>query len=152
MITSSNQHVYDEAYYVDQIRTLFDNAVKKRMRADVPVGIFLSGGIDSSLNLAHMARYTQQLKTFNVSFDDGPELQERAWARMVAQKFGAEHHEIIISEKEAFDSFQKITYHQDEPLGDPVCVPLYHVAQYAKKAGVTVAPDHITKPITEATA
>ncbi len=85
-----------------------------------------------------MARYTQQLKTFNVSFDDGPELQERAWARMVAQKFGAEHHEIIISEKEAFDSFQKITYHQDEPLGDPVCVPLYHVAQYAKKAGVTV--------------
>jgi len=134
----TNQPIHDEEYYIDNIRTLFDNAVKKRMRADVPVGIFLSGGIDSSLNLAHMARYNQQLKTFNVSFDDGPELQERAWARMVADKFGAEHHELIISEKEAFDSFQKIIYHQDEPLGDPVCIPLYHVAHYAKKAGVTV--------------
>jgi len=130
--------IHDEDYYVDHIRTLFDNAVKKRMRADVPVGIFLSGGIDSSLNLAHMARYNQHLKTFNVSFDDGPELQERAWARMVADKFGAEHHELIISEQEAFNSFQKIIYHQDEPLGDPVCIPLYHVAHYAKKAGVTV--------------
>ena len=137
MITSPNQ-VYDEAYYVDCIRILFDNAVKKRMRADVPIGIFLSGGIDSSLNLAHMARYNQHLKTFNVSFDDGPELQERAWARMVAHKFGAEHHELIISEKEAFESFQKIIYHQDEPLGDPVCIPLYHVSHYAKKTGVTV--------------
>ena len=85
-----------------------------------------------------MARYTQQLKTFNVSFDDGPELQERAWARMVAHTFGAEHHELIISEKDAFDCFQKIVYHQDEPLGDPVCIPLYHVSQYAKKTGVTV--------------
>lgn len=108
MIISPNQNMHDESYYVERIRTLFDNAVKKRMRADVPVGIFLSGGIDSSLNLAHMTRYTQQLKTFNVSFDDGPELQERAWARMVAQKFGAEHHELIISEKDAFDSFQKL--------------------------------------------
>lgn len=138
IVATHNQPTYDEAYYIEQIRTLFDNAVKKRMRADVPVGIFLSGGIDSSLNLAHMARYSQQLKTFNVSFDDGPELQERAWARMVAHKFGAEHHELIISEKEAFDSFQKIIYHQDEPLGDPVCIPLYHVSHYAKKAGVTV--------------
>lgn len=137
-IIAADTPVHDETYYIDHIRTLFDNAVKKRMRADVPVGIFLSGGIDSSLNLAHMARYTQQLKTFNVSFDDGPELQERAWARMVAHKFGAEHHELIISEKEAFDSFQKIIFHQDEPLGDPVCIPLYHVSHYAKKAGVTV--------------
>jgi len=137
-IISSPPYTYDEAYYIDGIRTLFDNAVKKRMRADVPVGVFLSGGIDSSLNLAHMARYTQQLKTFNVSFDDGPELEERAWARMVAQKFGAEHHELIISEKEAFESFQKVIHHQDEPLGDPVCIPLYHVSHYAKKMGVTV--------------
>src|SRR4029077_10721907 len=97
-----------------------------------------SGGIDSSLNLAHMARYSAQLKTFNVSFDDAPEMQERAWALMAAQRFNAAHHELIISEKDAFESFQNIVHHQDEPLGDPVCIPLYHIAQYAKKSGVTV--------------
>ena len=128
----------DESFCIEGIRSLLKESVTKRMMADVPVGVFLSGGVDSSLNVALMAEYTDKLNTFNVSFADGPELEERAWARKVANHFGAEHHELIITEKEAFDFFDKMVHHQDEPLGDSVCVPLYYVAQLAKDAGVTV--------------
>ena len=128
----------DEALCIEKIYTLLDTSIKKRMMADVPVGVFLSGGIYSSLNVALMAQYTDKLETFNVSFVDGPEYEERNWARKVAKKFNTEHHELIISEREAFTFFQKMVYHQDEPLGDCVCIPLYYVAKLAKDAGVTV--------------
>ncbi len=125
-------------FCVKTIRSLLRASVKKRMMSDVPIGLFLSGGVDSSLNVALMSEFTDQIKTFNVSFSDGPEYEERAWARKVAKQFGTEHYELIIAEKEAFNFFQKMVYHQDEPIGDCVCVPLYYVAKLAKDAGVTV--------------
>ena len=108
------------------------------MMSDVPFGVFLSGGIDSSLNVALMSEFTDRVKTFNVSFSDGPEYSEVAWARKVSNLFGTDHHEIVITEKESFDFFQKMIYHQDEPIGDCVCVPLYYVSNWLKDSGVMV--------------
>jgi len=128
----------NEQFCVEKIRSLLTAAVKKRMICDVPFGVFLSGGIDSSLITALMSRFTDRVKTFNVSFSDGPEYSETIWARKVSKLFHTEHHEIIISEKEAFEFFQKMVHHQDEPLADSVCIPLYYVSKLLHDSGVTV--------------
>ena len=114
-------------------------AVKKRLMADVPLGVFLSGGVDSSLIVALMAEITDTIQTFNVSFSDGPEHNETIWARYVADRYHTDHHELVISEKEAFEFFESMVYHQDEPLGNSDSIPLYYVAQLLKSCGVTVA-------------
>ena len=129
----------NETFCIETIRELLRTSTKKRMMSDVPFGAFLSGGIDSSLNVALMAREIGKVKTFTVAFSDGPESNELKWARRVAKEFGTDHHEIMISEKEAFDFYEKMIYHLDEPLADCVCIPFYHVAKLAKDAGVTVA-------------
>lgn len=136
--SQANESNYDEKTYINNFEALLQDSVKKHLMADVPLGIFLSGGIDSSLIASLMQSHTTTLKTFNVSFTDGPELQEREWARRVAEHVGAEHHELIISEREAFTFFEDMVYHQDEPLGDCVCIPLYYVARLAKDTGITV--------------
>ncbi|MDR3551283.1 MAG: asparagine synthase (glutamine-hydrolyzing) [Candidatus Babeliales bacterium] len=132
------QAFQDEQYCIDGVRRLLREAVKKRMMADVPFGVFLSGGIDSSLNVALMAEFTDQVKTFTVAFSDGPEYDELPWARKIATQFNTDHHEIMITEKDAFNFFQKMVYHQDEPLADCVCAPLYFVSKLLKDSGVTV--------------
>lgn len=129
---------HDEQFVLENIESLLDQATKKRMMSDVPFGAFLSGGIDSSLNVALMAKYVGQVKTFTVAFSDGPEHDELVWARTVAQHFGTEHHEVIISEKEAFEFYETMVYHLDEPLADCVCIPLYYVSKLAKECGVSV--------------
>lgn len=129
----SNEH-----FCIENIRTLLRESTKKRMISDVPFGAFLSGGIDSSLNVALMADEIGKVKTFTVAFSDGPESNELEWARLVAKTFDTDHHEIIISEQEAFAFYEKMIYHLDEPLADCVCIPFYHVAKLAKDCGVTV--------------
>jgi len=128
----------NENFCIENIRRLLKESTKKRMISDVPFGAFLSGGIDSSLNVALMAQEIGKVKTFTVAFSDGPESNELEWARLVAKKFDTDHHEIIISEKEAFEFYDKMVYHLDEPLADCVCIPFYHVAKLAKDNGVTV--------------
>ena len=137
-ITYAPEQLNNEQFCVDTIRTLLGQAVSKRMISDVPFGVFLSGGIDSSLITALMARETDKVKTFNVSFSDGPEFSEVMWARKVSKLFNTEHHEITISEKEAFQFFEKMVYHQDEPIADSVCIPLYYVSKLLRDSGVTV--------------
>ena len=136
--TQRVQHYSAQKEVVSSITTLLRNAVHKRMLADVPVGVFLSGGIDSSITTALMAECTDKVNTFTVAFSDGPEFDELRYARRVSQLFNTNHHEIIINEKDAFDCYQTILHHQDEPLGDSVCVPLYYVSQLLKQSGVSV--------------
>jgi len=133
-----DNHEMSEQDHVDTIRTLLRSSIAKHMRSDVPVGVFLSGGLDSSLTVALMAEHTRKIDTFNVSFDNAPELQERAWARLVSRQFNTQHHELILSESDAFDIFEQLRYYADEPLADTVCVPLFAVARAARQAGVTV--------------
>lgn len=137
-ITYDQKDLANEQFCIDTIRTLLTEAVEKRMVADVPFGVFLSGGIDSSLNVALMSKFTDRVKTYNVAFSDGPEYAEVEWARKVSKQFNTEHHEIEISEKEAFQFFEKMVHYQDEPLADCVCVPLYYVSKLLKDSGTTV--------------
>lgn len=138
-ITKDEQDAFeDEQFCIDGIRRLLRESIEKRMMADVPFGVFLSGGLDSSLNVALMAQLTDRVKTFNVSFSDGPEYDEVIWARTVSQLYNTEHHEVVISEADAFNFFQTMVYHQDEPLADCVCIPLYYVSKLCKDVGVTV--------------
>lgn len=128
----------NEQFCSTTLQKMLRDSVKQQMMSDVPYGVFLSGGIDSSLNVALMSEFTPQVKTFNVSFDDGPEYSETDWARKIARRFKTDHHEIIISEKEAFEFFEKMVFHQDEPLADCVCIPLYYVSKLLRDAGVVV--------------
>ncbi len=137
-IVYDKKDLNNEEFCIATIRTLLKEAVQKRMIADVPFGVFLSGGIDSSLNVALMSEFTDKVKTFNVSFSDGQEYSEIAWARKVSKIYNTEHYEITISEKEAFQFFEKMVDYQDEPLADCVCIPLYYVSKLLKDSGVTV--------------
>lgn len=133
---ASYQFPATEEQCVATVTSLLRKSVTKRLMADVPIGAFLSGGVDSSLIVGLMAEQTDRVKTFNISFDD--ERDERVWARKVARHFNTEHHELVIGEQEAFNFFQKMVYHQDEPIGDCVSVPIYYVSKLAKESGVTV--------------
>lgn len=135
---SEKKEVNNEQYCIERIRFLLEESVKKHMIADVPVGAFLSGGIDSSLIVALMARHTSKLKTFTVAFSDGPEFNELAHARSLAQKFDTEHHEFLISEHDAASFYSQMVRDLDEPLADCVCVPFNYVAQSARRAGLKV--------------
>ncbi len=127
----------NESACVERIRELLVESTKKRMVADVPVGAFLSGGLDSSLNVALMAQGGQRIKTFTIAIE-GDVNDERAWARRVATQFGTEHHELVIGEREAFAFYERMVTQLDEPLADCVCIPFYHVSRLARDAGMKV--------------
>lgn len=118
---------------------LFTDAVKLRMIADVPVGIMLSGGLDSSA-VASVAVEThgRNLKTFSVAFKDSPETDEREFARAVASHLGTDHSEVEIGPKEFVDFLPQLVHFTDEPLADLASVPLYYVSALARRS-VTVA-------------
>ena len=113
---------------------LFRDAVNRRMVADVPVGIFLSGGLDSSAVAAAVDRTRfPDLKTFAVSLDGGGEDDERAYARLVAEHLRTDHHELVVRTEQFIDFLDNLPLHTDEPLADPTCVPLYFLAKAARR-------------------
>ena len=121
------------------IRTLFRQSIKDRMMSDVPFGVFLSGGIDSSANVALMAELMNRpVDTFSVGFRDLEQYNELGYARQIASEFKTNHHEIIIDHHDALAFLPKLIYHQDEPLADPVCIPLYFVSRLARENGTIV--------------
>lgn len=136
---AEQRELNNEDFCIEKIRFLLRESTKKHMISDIPFGAFLSGGIDSSLNVALMAHEIKRVKTFTVAFSDEPESSELKWARLIAKQFDTDHHEILISEQDAFNFYEKMIYHLDEPLADPVCIPFYYVAKLAKDNGVTVA-------------
>ena len=121
------------------IRTLLKQSIKDRMMSDVPFGVFLSGGIDSSTNVALMAELRDRpVDTFSVGVKDLEKYNELGYARQIAQQFKTNHREVIIDQKDAFEFLPKLIYHQDEPLADPVCIPLYFVSKLARDNGTIV--------------
>jgi asparagine synthase (glutamine-hydrolysing) len=128
-----------EEEWVRRIRTLLDDSVQRQMIADVPVGAFLSGGVDSSAVVALMTRHTtHRVKTFAVGFDHGREYNELPDARRVAAHIGTDHHEILVRPPQLLDALQTLVYHFDEPFGDAACFPTYLVSKLAREH-VTVA-------------
>jgi asparagine synthase (glutamine-hydrolysing) len=109
------------------------------MVSDVPFGVFLSGGIDSSTNVALMAEMMDRpVQTFSIGFKNEPQYNEFQFARQIADRFKTDHHEIQITMNDLLDFLPQLIYHQDEPIADPVCIPVYYVAKLAKDSGVTV--------------
>ena len=128
----------DEEHKAEILRLLRDS-IGKRMMSDVPFGVFLSGGVDSSANVALMSeQMTRPVDTFTVGFRDAEYLNELESARRISKQFQTNHHEVIISEKEMQDFLPGLVFHQDEPIADPVCVPLYYVSKLARDSGTIV--------------
>jgi asparagine synthase (glutamine-hydrolysing) len=122
---------------LDELRT----SVRLRKLSDVPVGVFLSGGIDSSTNAALFSEGETEVKTFSVGYtaDYDSYKNEFVYARMMAERIGADHHEIVLGQQDLLDFLPTMVKLQDEPIADPVCVPVYYVSKLARDNGVVVA-------------
>ena len=120
--------------YEEEFSHLFVDAVQKRLIADVPVGILLSGGLDSSAVAAAIAEvHNTRLNSFSVAFKDATATDELPFARQVAARVGTSHHEIVIGAKEFCEFLPRLVYYTDEPLADLAAVPLYYVSGLAVK-------------------
>jgi asparagine synthase (glutamine-hydrolysing) len=116
-----------------EVRQLLYDAVKMELIADVPVGVLLSGGIDSSAVAAMMARAsTQPVPSFSVAFDD-PSFDESSHAQLVARHLGTEHHEFPLSADTALQALPEIVAGLDEPLGDSSIIPTYCLSRFTKE-------------------
>jgi len=128
-----------EAYYTEKLRSLLLRSIADRMISDVPFGVFLSGGVDSSTNVALMSRLMDRpVDTFSVAVKGQEAFNEFRYARRIAKLFKANHHEILIDEQDFLDIVPQVIYHQDEPIADPVCFPLYYVSKLARDNGTIV--------------
>src|SRR5882672_1313036 len=118
---------------IEQWTALFREAVRSHLMADVPLGVFLSGGIDSSAIAAVMSGMAREpIKTFSVGFAER-EANELEYARMVARAFNTDHHEVIVSPDDFFAVMPRLIWHEDEPLGHLASVPLYFVSELAAR-------------------
>ena len=115
--------------YVPQTRTLLEQAVQRQLISDVPVGVFLSGGVDSSAITAFASRAYDKLATYSAGFDFGGSDAELLKARSVARLYGTEHHEMHISGKDSADLVEKMVWAHDAPFADPANIPLYLMAR-----------------------
>jgi|SRR5271166_94532 len=122
---------------LEELRT----AVRLRKVSDVPLGVFLSGGIDSSTNTALFSEGEGgPVKTFAVGYDGDYESyqNELHYARQMADFAHAQHHERILTEQDLLDFLPRMVYLQDEPIADPVCIPVHYVSKLARDNGVIV--------------
>lgn len=133
---------------VEEFRNLFDQSVEMRLMSEVPLGVFLSGGLDSTAILSRMSHHAEagKLRTFTVGYgtdgtqpdgnvDDSNEFEH---ARVAARRFGTEHHELRIGPTDFRDILPSLVWHLDEPLADPSCIPLYHIARFARRHATVV--------------
>ena len=119
--------------YIAEWGDLFRTSVRLRLMADVPLGMFLSGGIDSSAIAAVMSgMVAEPIKTFSVAFAER-EANELAYARIVAEAYKTNHHEVVVSPEEFFNALPRLVWHEDEPLAHPSSVALYFVSLLASQ-------------------
>jgi asparagine synthase (glutamine-hydrolysing) len=122
-----------DADYVAEFTELFRESVRLRLMADVPLGMFLSGGIDSSAIAAVMSgMVSDPIKTFSVAFAER-EANELAYARLVAKAFKTNHHEVVVNPEDFFAALPLLVWHEDEPIAHPSSVALYFVSQLASQ-------------------
>jgi asparagine synthase (glutamine-hydrolysing) len=127
-----------EAEAIEALRMTLDASVRRHLVSDVPLGIFLSGGVDSSTVAAFAARHAPgRLKTFSIGFED-PSFDESAHARRVARALDTDHHEEILSPHAALDVVDRLPDLLDEPLGDASLLPTYLLSRFTRRS-VTVA-------------
>jgi asparagine synthase (glutamine-hydrolysing) len=126
--------IRSEEEYVWEFEKLFLNAVHLHLIADVPVGVLLSGGLDSSSVAAAISEvHHNSLSSFSVAFEDSPIINELPFARQVAAWVGTDHYEVVIGKKEFCEFLPKFVHYTDEPLADLASVPLYYVSSLARQ-------------------
>jgi asparagine synthase (glutamine-hydrolysing) len=132
--TGKHEH---EEFYVERVLEILSEAVRIRLMSEVPLGAFLSGGTDSSVVVALMARHAgERVKTFSIGFEE-PEYNELPYARRVAEYFGTEHHEEVVR-PDAERDVLALVHQFDEPFADSSMIPTYYVSRSARRR-VTVA-------------
>ena len=124
---------------VSELTRLLKQSIARRMVSDVPFGVLLSGGVDSSLNVALMSELMDRpVTTFTVGYEGKEDYNEFQYARRVAARYKTDHHETLISRTDAQAFLPLLVRLQDEPIADNVCIPLYFLAQLVKQRGTTV--------------
>lgn len=128
-----------EADAVTELTRLLKQSIARRMVSDVPFGVLLSGGVDSSLNVALMSELMDRpVTTFTVGYEGQEDYNEFQYARRIASRYKTDHHETLINGREAQDFLPLLVRLQDEPIADNVCIPLYFLAKLVKERKTTV--------------
>lgn len=131
--------IHSEVEGIQALRETLEGAVRDRLVSDVPLGAFLSGGVDSSIVVGLMAKNSRkQVKTFTVGYNDAPLYDESGFAREVARHFRTEHSEIRISLRDALAVILDALDYLDQPFGDSSCIPTYLISRETRNE-VTVA-------------
>ncbi|MDQ1266313.1 MAG: hypothetical protein QG635_1465, partial [Bacteroidota bacterium] len=118
---------------------LLRQSIKDRMMSDVPFGVFLSGGIDSSLNVALMSELMDRpVDTYTVGFKELEKYNELNYAHKISDLYKTNHKEILIDDRDALPILDELVWHEDEPNGDPVCIPLYFLSKLTRDSGTIV--------------
>lgn len=124
---------------VDELTRLLKLSVRRRMVSDVPFGVLLSGGVDSSLNVALMSELMDRpVTTFTVGYESYDQFNEYDHAKRIVDRYRTDHHETRINSKEALNFLPKLVELQDEPIADNVCIPLYFLSRLVRESGTTV--------------
>jgi asparagine synthase (glutamine-hydrolysing) len=124
---------YDRPAVVQRLRSLLTTAVERRLVSDVPLGAFLSGGVDSTIVVGLMSRLLDRpVKTFSIGFKDSPAYDETSYARLVSKRFGTDHTEFIV-EPGSFELIERLVWHHDGPFGDSSAVPTSIVSQLTRR-------------------
>jgi asparagine synthase (glutamine-hydrolysing) len=130
---------HTESYFINELRYLLEDTIRLQLRSDVPLGCYLSGGMDSSLiTLMAAARLPKRLLTFSGAFHEGPAFSEMAYIEEVAKKAGSEAHSVYPTAQDFIDNIANLIYHLDEPVAGPGLFPQYMVSKLAKEQGVKV--------------
>jgi asparagine synthase (glutamine-hydrolysing) len=128
------QNEEDIAVCADRIGRLLKDSISLHLRSDVPLGVFLSGGLDSSAVVALLSPGASSgLKTFSVAYDFGPDYDETPYAREVAAAFSTDHHEIRVTPRQFLDFVPEYIWHMDEPVTEAAAISLYHVSKLARE-------------------
>ena len=138
-VTYSNHDKLKEQDVCSLIVEELEKSVELRMVSDVPVGAFLSGGVDSSAIVALAGKKTsKKIRTFSIGFEGAPDYDELKYARKISDQFGTEHSEKIVTPQDMIDFLPKIVDIYDEPLIDATSIPIYFISQMARESGTYV--------------
>jgi asparagine synthase (glutamine-hydrolysing) len=129
-------HARAESWWLEEVRAGIERSVREQMVSDVPIGAFLSGGIDSSAVVAFMARHSSQpVKTYSIGFQGSTGAQlynELPYARQVSEQFGTDHHEIVV-QPDVATLLPQLLWHMDEPIADAAFITTYLVSKFARQ-------------------
>jgi asparagine synthase (glutamine-hydrolysing) len=121
-----------------EIAVLLEDSIAYRMVSDVPIGVFLSGGVDSNYVLSHMFERTSDIASFTAVYPGFPEFSEGKIAGEFASKFGTAHEEVSVTQESFIELLPEIAYYQDEPISAPICVPVFLLSRAARNSHTKV--------------